>query len=163
MRRKQDVNSLINLTQKIHTDILSRSPQYTFPAAAMTEWNADPGEEMKAAGKRAAADPKPTRTTVLGHRLGASAGKSLLQHNPLKANIYSLLIMLLWNRSEGRPSSSFSICQKHFGKNFWIHDLELALETYQVTELEHQKIGDCFYTLSDTLEDIWMLKDTGKK
>lgn len=44
-----------------------------------------------------------------------------------------------------------------------IRDLELVLETYQVTELEHQKIGDCFYTLSDTLEDIWMLKDTGKK
>jgi hypothetical protein len=44
-----------------------------------------------------------------------------------------------------------------------IRNLDLVLKTYQVTELEHQKIGDCFYTLSDTLEDVWMLKDTGKK
>lgn len=74
---------------------------------------------MNVAGKRAASDPELTRTTFAqALRLGAREGKSLLQHNPLKANIDSLLIMFLWNRIESRPSSSISICQKHFSKNF---------------------------------------------
>lgn len=39
---------------------------------------------------------------------------------------------------------------------------EHLLNTYQVTELEHQEVGNRFYTLSDTLKNIRMLKNTGK-
>lgn len=39
---------------------------------------------------------------------------------------------------------------------------EHLLNTYQITELKHQKVGNRFYTLSDALKNIWMLKNTGK-
>lgn len=51
---------------------------------------------------------------------------------------------------------------KTLGTTFGILNPEFLLITYQVTELKHQKIGNCFYTLSNTLKDIWMLKNTDK-
>jgi hypothetical protein len=37
---------------------------------------------------------------------------------------------------------------------------ECRPRAYQVAELEHQQVRNGFYTLSDTLKNVWVLKNT---